>query len=280
MPRRGPCPCSRHPGPAPEGATSHPSNRTCQKSRFPLLALAPSAGSRQAAPGAAPSHTALLARAQGQSPSRRFPYHVPGRLYSPSLPQAEFFLFFLHVCDGASPLPSRCEPLKHFEFWTVIQALTAPSTAPTNLTHDTTGAAQGTSKVSLTANSSARRRRDMASAGSRVPQPCGDLTDTGRASNAHRLLVTASLLSASLRARLALCTDLLNAAASWRGAAFAREGPNSCSRRTSPRQASREGLQLPKEVSSGILPAPPLGLLFSKSREVSPHREILRQRCR
>ena len=138
-----------------------------------------------------------------------------------------FSLFPPCVRRGVSS-PLRREPPKHFEFWTVIQALTAPSTAPTNLTHDTTGAEQGTSKVSLTANSSARRRRGIASTGCRVPQPCGDLTDTGRASNTRRLLVTASLLSASLRARLALRTDLLNADASWQGAAFAREDLNSC----------------------------------------------------
>lgn len=52
--------------------------------------------------------------------------------------------------------------------------------------------------------------------------------DTGRASNTRRLLVTASLLSASLRARLALRTDLLNADAPWQGAAFTREDVNSC----------------------------------------------------
>jgi len=106
-------------------------------------------------PVAAPSHTALL-----QSPPQPFPYHVLGLLFSPLTSKSGFFSLFPPCVRRGVSSPLRREPLKHFESRTVIQALAAPSTAPTNLTHDTTE--QGTSKVSLTANPSARQWRDMA----------------------------------------------------------------------------------------------------------------------
>lgn len=166
------------------------------KSCFPLPALASCAGSRQAAPIAASSRTALLVQepfAEISLPCSRPP------LFPLTSKTSGFSLFPPCVRRGVSS-PLRREPPKHFEFWTVIQALTAPSTAPTNLTHDTTGAEQGTSKVSLTANSSARRQKGIVRAECRIPQPRGDLTDTGRARSAPGLLLTASLLSASLGA--------------------------------------------------------------------------------
>lgn len=174
------------------------SNGKCPKSCLPLPALAPCAGSRRAAPRAAPSRTALLCPGQEPSAQISLPCSRPP-LFPLTSKDSVFSLFPPCVRRGVSS-PLRREPPKHFEFWTVIQALTAPSTAPTNLTHDTTGAEQGTSKVSLTANCSARRQRGIARAGLRTARPCGDLTDTGRGRSAPGLLPTAPLLSASLGA--------------------------------------------------------------------------------
>lgn len=86
--------------------------------------------------------------------------------------------------------PFRRELPKHFESRTVIQALAAPSAAPTNLTHDTTE--QGTSKVSLTANPRARRWRDITQ-GAELPSPAGTSGTRAEPADTRGLLLTASL---------------------------------------------------------------------------------------
>lgn len=197
-------------------------------------------------PITAPSRTALL-----QSPPQRFPYHVPGLLFPPPHFQKWLFFSFSSMCaTGRLLSPLRREPLKHFESRTVIQALAAPSTAPTNLTHDTTE--QGTSKVSLTANPGARRWRDMAW-GAASPCPA----------------------DRSLRHRCSprvLCP--LGRDAPCHRAAIAWEDPKSCWRKAGPPQTSHGGGQLLRELSSeSFLPRTPLGF-------VSSGRSLHSARCR